>query len=212
MADNRQAFHIMTHAFGPHEIVDRGSRFIAYLNPISNASTAADFIAGLRKARHDATHVCSAYRLRLERGEECGYSDDGEPSGTAGLPIYNELKRADLFNVAVAVVRYYGGVKLGTGGLTRAYGRVVRELLDRAPLQERLVTRSFRLQIPFDLTCAVLTLLKRQDVEISSREYTAMGQDLEIQVPVDSLSTLSRALEDRSAGKIRLTEPGVEVP
>jgi len=206
MPDERLSYKVVAEAAGPHEIVEKGSRFIATLHPVGSSQEVSAVVALARKAHHGATHVCSAYRLLLERGEESRSSDDGEPSGTAGLPMHNELKRAGVFNTLALVVRYFGGVKLGTGGLARAYGRAVREALACAQIQECPVTRCFRLAVPFDLSGAVPSLLKRHHAVVSSRDYAVDGEVLEVRVPISEVSSLSRLLQDRSSGRVRLVE------
>ena len=110
------------------EIVINKSRFIAYKFEISSLEQVKEEIEKLRKEHKKANHVCFAYVYKGETiNEKC--SDDGEPSGTAGYPILNVIKKKNLTNVLVAVVRYFGGIKLGAGGLTRAYTKATAEVL-----------------------------------------------------------------------------------
>ncbi len=103
------------------EFIERKSRFITTLRRVENQEEADRFIAEIREEFPDATHHCVAYRLRTPLIER--FSDDGEPGGTAGMPMLDVLKKEELFNVAVVVTRYFGGVLLGAGGLVRAYSR-----------------------------------------------------------------------------------------
>ncbi|ABR48387.1 protein of unknown function UPF0029 [Alkaliphilus metalliredigens QYMF] len=114
---------------GVQEIVIDKSRFIGYAAPISNEEEAVAFIEEIKKKHRNATHNVPVYIVG-ERNEVQRYSDDGEPSGTAGVPILEVLKKEDLRNVVVVVTRYFGGIKLGTGGLVRAYTKGVRVALD----------------------------------------------------------------------------------
>lgn len=113
------------------ETVINKSRFLTFVYGDVDASDAARKIAELKKKYYDSTHVCYAY-IADETGNEFRFSDDGEPSGTAGIPIYEAIKNGGYKKVLVAVVRYFGGIKLGAGGLVRAYGGCASEALDSA--------------------------------------------------------------------------------
>ncbi|RLP08551.1 IMPACT family protein [Propionibacterium australiense] len=123
-----------------HEVEIKRSRFIACILPVVDDAQARDQLSELRREFHDARHCCSAYLLGAGR-DSAHSSDDGEPAGTAGVPIMQALShhvtttgQADLSNVLAAVVRYFGGIKLGAGGLARAYGGVVSQALQLAPM------------------------------------------------------------------------------
>lgn len=103
------------------EFIEKKSRFITYLAHVTSEDEAQDFIESIRKRHADATHNCIAYRLYNPRVER--FSDDGEPSGTAGMPMLEVLKKEDIYDVCVVVTRYFGGILLGAGGLTRAYAK-----------------------------------------------------------------------------------------
>lgn len=103
------------------EFIEKKSRFITYLAHVTSEDEAQEFIESIRKRHADATHNCIAYRLYNPRVER--FSDDGEPSGTAGMPMLEVLKKEDIYDVCVVVTRYFGGILLGAGGLTRAYAK-----------------------------------------------------------------------------------------
>lgn len=195
--------------WGPVEIKEKGSRFIAYLFPASDREAAADRIGALRERHQDATHVCFAWRLGEGRETEHRYNDDGEPGGTAGLPIYNEIRRKHYLNVIVAVVRFFGGVKLGTGGLARAYGRAARAVLDASRPVRVILTDPVNVAFPFDLTGEVMQALRRLKLEVSDQAHSAEGTRLTIQVPRGRMTELRKALLEAGGGKITLT-PGCE--
>lgn len=109
------------------ETVINKSRFLVYATRACTAAEAQDFVAKIKKKHYDATHNCYAYVTQ----DGTKFSDDGEPSGTAGKPILNSLTQKGLFNVVAVVTRYFGGIKLGAGGLVRAYGGTVAELLNK---------------------------------------------------------------------------------
>lgn len=122
---------------GFHEIIIQKSRFITYLARATTEEQAQAFISELKKKHHDANHNCSAYVIG-ERNEIQKANDDGEPSGTAGVPMLEVLKKRDLRDTVVVVTRYFGGIKLGGGGLIRAYGSGVSEALNAVGVVERI--------------------------------------------------------------------------
>lgn len=122
---------------GFHEIIIQKSRFITYISRISSETEAQDFIAQIKKKHHDANHNCSAYVIG-EQNQIQKANDDGEPSGTAGVPMLEVLKKRDLRDTVVVVTRYFGGIKLGGGGLIRAYGSSVSEALNAIGIVERI--------------------------------------------------------------------------
>lgn len=122
---------------GFHEIIIQKSRFITYLARATTEEQAQAFISELKKKHHDANHNCSAYVIG-ERNEIQKANDDGEPSGTAGVPMLEVLKKRNLRDTVVVVTRYFGGIKLGGGGLIRAYGSSVSEALNAVGVVERI--------------------------------------------------------------------------
>lgn len=166
MADT---FHTLD-ASARAEVKEDGSRFLADALPVSDRPDAEDRIDDVRKREHKATHHCWAYRIGTE-GDDFRY-DDGEPSGTAGQPILRQIDARDLTNALVVVTRYFGGTKLGTGGLARAYGAVASDALDRAPIVERVVRTPVRLRFAYDDTSPAEQVLQRFDVEVQASDYT----------------------------------------
>lgn len=115
---------------------EKGSKFYAYAYPVANEAAVKQYLDAIRKAHHTARHVCYAFALGPD-GAQFRYSDAGEPAGTAGAPIHGQLRSLELTHVLVIVVRYFGGVKLGVGGLIKAYRTAAREALDLAKVVER---------------------------------------------------------------------------
>jgi uncharacterized YigZ family protein len=109
-----------------------------------------EFHDHIRQLYKDATHVTYAYRIQDKTGFHCKASDDGEPSGTAGRPILNHLEGRDLLNCAIFVVRYFGGTKLGAGGLVRAYGAAARQALDEGEIIDHVPMETFQLTLSYD--------------------------------------------------------------
>jgi uncharacterized YigZ family protein len=121
---------------GVHELEIRRSRFVCALARVTTEQQAHEFIAGRRSTHHDATHHCTAYVIG-EHGDLTRSNDDGEPGGTAGRPMLEVLTRRELTGTVAVVSRYFGGVKLGAGGLVRAYGQAVAEAIDLVGMVER---------------------------------------------------------------------------
>jgi uncharacterized YigZ family protein len=200
-----EIFCTVDKTYGPEEIKEKGSRFISYLYPIDTKEAADNFIAGLRKKYYDATHVCFAYRLGKGEEQYVRFNDDGEPSGTAGLPIYNEIKSKDYFNVLVAVIRYYGGVKLGTGGLTRAYGQTAAKVLEISKKITIQIKQKISVSLPFSLTGEMMQIVHRFSLDILKQEYSADGIQMQLDVPVGKVTEVTKQVVERSSGKITPT-------
>ena len=148
-----------------------GSRFLAEAVPVESRDAAEAHIEAVREREHQATHHCTAYRLGTE-GEDFRYNDDGEPSGTAGQPILRQIDARDLTNTLVVVTRYYGGTKLGTGGLMRAYGDAADAALDRASVVEKVVRVPVRVRFAYDDTTPARQVLRRFDAPVEDSTYT----------------------------------------
>lgn len=116
------------------EFVEKKSRFIGYAKPINSVKKANDYIDSIKKMHSTATHNVPVYRV-IENGQEYfKYNDDGEPVGTAAKPMADIIERREVYNIAMVAVRYFGGIKLGAGGLIRNYARVSKELIDASTL------------------------------------------------------------------------------
>ncbi len=129
------------------ELTVERSRFLAWAAGVADEAQAIEFIAAASKKFYDATHNCYAFSA----GQVKRFSDDGEPSGTAGRPILNVIEQKGLENTVVVVTRYFGGVKLGAGGLVRAYSNAAAAALDRAEQAEITRAREISLSVPFSL-------------------------------------------------------------
>lgn len=159
----------------------------------------------LRKKYFDATHNCYAYRIGLEAAEEFRYSDDGEPSGTAGRPIYDAILSRELTDVLVVVTRYFGGIKLGTGGLGRAYREAAIGVLANASVIEKYLMKRLRLDFSHDLVSIVMKVLSEYHLKPEQTEY---GETVELTTSMRlSLGEkFTRELFDRCHGRIKIEE------
>ena len=129
-----------------NEIIIKNSKFIGYLQKVSSIEDINNTLESIRKMHKDATHICYAYRI--ENREK--YTDDGEPTGTAGAPIMDVLEKNNITNVLAIVVRYFGGIKLGAGGLIRAYSKAIRESLKLTALEEIVFYNYYELKTDYD--------------------------------------------------------------
>lgn len=150
------------------------SKFLAFAIPVRTADEALDWVAQYQKEYFDARHVCWAYRLGAD-GQEYRSNDNGEPSGTAGKPILGQLISHDLSDVLLVVVRYFGGVKLGTSGLIVAYRTAASEALAAANKIERLVEQEMTLTFTYENMNLVMRMVKDLSPRIISQDYTDDG-------------------------------------
>jgi len=148
-----------------------GSRFIGLAVPVQNREEAEEHLQSRRKSYFDATHHCYAYRLGTGMEETFRYADAGEPAGTAGRPIFNVLVGRELTDILLVVTRYFGGVKLGTGGLARAYAETARLTLDQAPVQVSYLTETLEFQIDYEHSHTVNHLLELLQAKVVKSDY-----------------------------------------
>jgi len=151
------------------KVVD--SRFLAEAKPVARSAAADAHIDRVRQREHKASHHCTAYRIGPD-GQTFRYDDDGEPSGTAGPPILRQIDAQSLTNTLVVVTRYFGGTKLGTGGLVRAYGDAAAAVLDEARIVEHVQRTPIRLRFAYDDTTPARQVLRRFDSEVLDETYS----------------------------------------
>jgi len=176
----------------------RKSRFIALAAPVSSAAEAQAFVAAHSDA--SASHNCWAWKV----GQQYRFSDDGEPGGTAGRPILAAIEAQDMDQVAVLVIRFYGGIQLGTGGLARAYGGSANKCLQAAPRHELVTRDHYRCHCLFAELPLLKARLSELDCQLQSEAYDASGAELQLAVPPQRVTELQRLLADISRGRIEL--------
>lgn len=137
------------HEYGRDEVTIEKSTFIGYAKPVNTEDEAIEFIKEIKKKHKDARHNVWAYTIGMNM-ETQRYSDDGEPQGTAGIPTLEVIKKEDLRNVAVVVTRYFGGIKLGAGGLVRAYTKGAKIGLDSSKIIEKVLYKDIRIKIDYN--------------------------------------------------------------
>ena len=182
------------------------SKFLSFAAPAVSRKEAEDFIRTLRQQHPHANHVCWAYIAGAPNTTIRSMSDDGEPSGTAGMPMLKVLEYSGYGDIVVVVVRYFGGTKLGTGGLQRAYSDAVALVLTDLPMKLK-VTRT-TLQLTYDYTHdgSISRLIKRYDVEDIDSNY-AQQVTLSIEIASSELSTFKTELTNITAGNVEILLP-----
>lgn len=146
-------------------IKEKGSKFIGFAYPVNCESDVKDQLNQLKERHPKATHHCYAYRLGIS-GENYRANDDGEPSGSAGLPIYNQLLAHGITNILLIVVRYYGGTKLGVGGLVKTYKETAKMTLEEAVIITKELESDLEIKFKFSQQNTIFTLLNRYDGKI----------------------------------------------
>jgi len=172
------------------------STFIGVCFPIDSIATFEQHLS--RYGDPQATHNCWAYRL----GQQYRFNDDGEPSGTAGMPILAAIDGAQFDAIGALVIRYYGGIKLGTGGLARAYGGVIAKNLQSAPFQWHVPKSILHLQVPFAYGQSVHALCRQYDGEVQQETFHNHGADMQVIVPDTNLADFQTSLQNSSKGQI----------
>jgi len=192
---------------GDDELKVQRSRFVASAGPAATEDDAREFIAAMNRRYHDSRHVCFAFRLGLDDDAVEIRGDDGEPSGTAGEPILLAIRGAGLTDTVVAVARYFGGVKLGTGGLTRAYGGVAATAIEKAPRRTVLLGRLFGLTFDYNQQKTVQHLLEAHGGRTDHEEY-GVQVDWRIWLPHSTWEAFTAAIREATANRIEVRPLG----
>lgn len=185
-----------------HEEVIKKSRFIARASAAASPAAALEYIRAVSEA--EATHNCWAYRL----GAEYRFSDDGEPGGTAGRPILQAIDGHELDRVVVVVTRYFGGIKLGAGGLVRAYGGVASSCLRLAIKAPIVEVAQWELEVPFELSGAAHHWMERSGVRKVDEQFGAEGIVLTVELPEQGASDKMEQLKNATRGRIPVKRRG----
>ncbi len=191
-----------------NEIVIEKSRFICSLKKVASETEAQEFIKGIKKEFWDATHNCSAYVIDEMQQRS---SDDGEPTGTAGVPMLEVLKKNSLFYTAAVVTRYFGGIKLGTGGLIRAYTASVAEAVLGSGIAERVLLGRYSFQYDIEGVGKILNSLYGQQLfEVADVEYTEQASVV-LRMKDSNLPQVESWLGERLNSKVTLQRESDEV-
>lgn len=190
---------------GEGEYTEKKSRFIGCVASVKSEDEALQFIDAKKKQYHDARHNCSAYVIAGAEGQTASrFSDDGEPSGTAGRPILEVLEGAGLVNAVCVVTRYFGGVLLGTGGLVRAYTESAKRAVARAKLMERQQGLPLSIRTDYNGYGRIEYLLRENEVPITDTRYET-DVEVECVVPVEDVKRLENRIVEATSGAAEIT-------
>jgi uncharacterized YigZ family protein len=187
------------------KITRKKSRFIALLYPITSEEEVPGIIEEVRHAYHDASHRCYAYRLMGESGPIVYTNDAGEPAGSAGGPILQQVEGKSLYDVLAVVVRYFGGKKLGLGGLIRAYADATKEALSAATLIEKHREVKLAITFPSEIGSRVMGLIHRYPTRVEEVAYDDEGRVL-IAIPPSRVERFTQELKDATGARARWEE------
>lgn len=187
------------------ELVEKRSRFIASVKPVKTEAEALDFLNSLRQEYWDATH--NVYAYIIEENNIMRYSDDGEPSGTAGMPVLDILKKEGLTNIIVVVTRYFGGILLGTGGLVHAYSKCAKLGVTEAGIIDMLLCRKLTISCDYTMLGKIQSELHNMNIIIGETEYTD-NVEIPVQIPVNDYDRIKAAIVELTNAKAKLTDGG----
>ena len=192
--------YITVKGYGEDEFVEKRSRFIGYCKPVKTQDEAVDFINEIRSKHWDATH--NVYAYILSDGQIMRYSDDGEPQGTAGVPVLDVIKKTGIVDVVVVVTRYFGGIMLGAGGLVRAYSHGASIALAAAePVTMRLCSEC-KVTCTYNQYGKVSSLIPSVGGIIDDSEF-GEGVDIYFHIPVEDFGKLNREIADATSGEVQ---------
>lgn len=183
------------------EIKIKGSRFLGTAAPATDEPAAENFIRLIEKQYHNATHHCFAYRINTPQNLIHRWSDAGEPSGTAGVPIYHVIVGRNLLNIVVVITRYFGGIKLGKGGLVRAYSDCTKEVLAKAEIIKRFHFAPLTFSFPYDFTGNVLHYISKMQATMKSSLYDQQVE-FTVEIPGSLYDIFKNNIIDLTAGKV----------
>lgn len=184
---------------------DRNSKFFGYAFPVTSEEEIKEHLEELRKKHHAARHWCYAWQTGTEEFQYRA-NDDGEPSNSAGMPIYGQIQSFEVTNILIVVVRYFGGVKLGVGGLINAYKTAAQMTLENAKIVKRTVDVKYEIQFDYPETSKVMRLINEESLRILDQDFKA---DCKIRIAVrkSEAEKIFRKFENTYKVNIRKTEP-----
>ena len=180
------------------------SRFVTIVARVDSVEEARSFLAKVREEMSDASHHVYAFRIGFGSSVTEGMSDDGEPSGTAGPPVLAVLRGSDIGDVIVVVTRYFGGTKLGTGGLVRAYGDAARTALNALRTEEKIEKCRVEIEAPYSFYEPITRLIDRYDGTTEKAEFN-VKVDLVVSFPVSNLKAFTADLTELTRGRVQPT-------
>jgi uncharacterized YigZ family protein len=180
---------------------EKGSRFLAFAFPVGSVEEVKQHLDHLRKSYHDARHHCYAYRIGEEPGET-RYSDDGEPSGTAGKPIFGQIQSFNLTNILIIVIRYFGGIKLGTGGLIQAYRTAAKDALSHGEVITKTWKNQVSIAFSYEHMNDVMHIIKEEGLSPLDQDFQL---DCHLALEIRKTKTDSLVKKLSSLGTVKMT-------
>lgn len=187
------------------ELVEKKSRFIAAVRPVATEQDAIDFINAKKSEHYNATH--NVYAYVISRNNTARYSDDGEPNGTAGVPVLEVIKKEGLCDVVVVVTRYFGGTLLGAGGLIRAYGKSAKLGIDESGITERVYCHETSLNFGYDLLGKLRYLVENGSYILKDIQYNEAVTML-VSIPYGHLETFQKEVTELTNGLVSVQVTG----
>lgn len=172
---------------------EKGSKFFAFAYPVYSEEAFKEHLSELKKKYYDSRHHCYAFKFGLG-DNNYRYSDDGEPSNSAGAPIYGQIQSFELTNVAIVVVRYFGGTKLGVGGLITAYREAAKLALQNAKIVEKTVNHFYRIEFGYEVMSNVMNFVKQHQLTIDKQVFENDCL-IEFQIRMSDADTVIEALK-----------------
>ena len=160
---------------------EKSSKFLGYAFPVTSEEEIKAHLEEVKKAHFSARHWCYAWQLGYGTNQRYRANDDGEPNNTAGIPIYGQIQSFELTNILVIVVRYFGGIKLGVGGLVQAYKTTAQLTLQEDEIEEKLITEELRIRFDYPLMNKVMRVVKEQNLNITQQLLT---EDCELHLAI----------------------------
>ena len=173
---------------------EKGSKFLSFAFPVKNVEEIKTILENYRKEYYDARHVCYAYMLGEER-TEFRSNDDGEPSGTAGRPILGQINSFELTDILIIVIRYFGGILLGTGGLVTAYKEAAADAINHAEIVEKTIEIPLSIHFSYELMSEVSRLIKEFDLQISRQKFET-ACDMTFSIPKENFENIKNRFEN----------------
>jgi len=203
MATSKKEFYKTVEKLGEAVLVDRKSKFIAHTKPVCTEQEALGFLQEMRSQYSDATH--NVYAYIIDKNNICRYSDDGEPSGTSGMPVLDALRKENVVDVITVVTRYFGGTLLGTGGLVHAYSQAAAGALKNAGIITRVLCQGFSVKVDYNLSGKVQYLLSNGGYFVDSIDY-AEEVEFSVFVKTEAKERFLKEIADACAGREKIKE------
>lgn len=185
---------------------DKGSKFLAFTYPVGHEDDIKPILEELRKKHHAARHHCYAWRIGVD-GSRVRANDDGEPSGSAGRPILNQIEKADLTNTLIVVVRYFGGTLLGVGGLINAYRTATENALQSSRIVQKKIRHLYLITFNYAQMNDVMTIMKEQHLAPFDQVFE-LGCTMKVEVDLDKENLFTEKMKLISGCQIRMINDG----